>query len=264
MIIALAQNTIKYGERDINLKNSVSLIEKASREGSDAIFFPEMSMTGVSIHKDKSKNKIILESQENPVTVNFFKEKAIQYNIAIGFGWGKEAGEKGENHYSIVNSHGEIILDYAKIHPFTFGYENEYFKGGESLEYCRIKEFNIGVGICYDLRFPEVFTGLGKKCDLIINPSNWPYIRHEAWEVLLKARAIENQVYMAAVNCAGESDGIKYKGESTIINPEGKVLIKAGFEEDVIIWELENDVKKYRDGFPVLKDRREDIYKSFY
>lgn len=264
MIIALAQIEIEYGNRKNNLEAHRRLIENAAIKGCEAVFFPEMSISGISIRRNRDEMDSLFSPEDEEETMNFFKQLAVDRKITIGFGWGKKTGVKGENHYSIIDTKGEVIMDYAKIHPFSFGGEDKYFEGGESVEYCQIDDFKVGVGICYDLRFPELFTKLGKICELVIVPANWPYVRHEAWETLLKARAMDNQVYMVGINCGGVVDGVEYSGESMFVNPLGKTLIKSGNDEELIIIQLENDVKKYREEFPVLKDRKEDLYKSFF
>lgn len=118
--------------------------------------------------------------------------------------------------------------------------------------------------LCYDLRFPEIFQIASKKADVILVPANWPEARTEHWKCLLRARAIENQVYIFGINCVGKNNGLNYSGHSCIIDPNGKVLEELSDREGVLSFELKNDVKKIRDGFPVKRDRREDLYSRLY
>ena len=97
----------------------------------------------------------------------------------------------------------------------------------------------------------------------IIIPANWPAKRAEHWKALLKARAIENQVYIFAANCQGNIGGIYYSGDSCVINPDGQVLEMLSDQEGVIVYDLVDDVFLYRKAFPVLKDRRKDLYENF-
>ncbi len=263
MKIALAQNKIIYGEKEKNLENALYLIEKAKKEKVDAIFFPEMSMVGASVHKDIAENEKLFDSFGETQTVDYFSKLAREMNIYIGIGWGRKLEEKGENRYTIINNKGESILDYGKIHPFSYGNEGISFKGADSIFTCKIKEFRVGVAICYDLRFPEIFTYLSEKADLIVVPANWPYARRDAWETLIKARAIENQAYFAGINVSGTMDNIIYNGGSLLVNPLGEFLAKGGKDEELIVFDIKNDTDTFREKFPVRKDRRKDLYREF-
>ncbi len=108
--------------------------------------------------------------------------------------------------------------------------------------------------ICYDLRFPEVFRLICDQVDAVIIPANWPKKRAEHWKALLKARAIENQIYVLAINCVGNIGGLEYSGDSCIINPNGDVVESISCVEGIIKYEFKNDVALYRDSFPVLND----------
>jgi predicted amidohydrolase len=202
----------------------------------------------------------------------------MEYGVSIGTGWVKNPapdvnetekndGENSdilcENHYSIISQNGKLLLDYIKIHPFSFAGEDKYFKGGEKLSTCGIEGFETGVAICYDLRFPELFIKLSEKAELIIVPANWPAARSLHWKTLLRARAIENQCYVAGVNCSGDMDGQTYSGDSAIYSPEGEMLtpvetITINETDKVYIYDIVNDVQEIRDGFPVRNDRKKE------
>lgn len=214
-----------------------------------------MSFTGFS------QNPTIVE-RENKKSIEAAKAFAACYNRAIGFGYARAAENKAENVYSIVDDSGKIISEYTKIHPFSFSGEDKYFVGGNSLSICEYKGFRIGTAICYDLRFPELFSHMSELCDLIIVPACWPSRRSEHWKTLLKARAIENQLYVAGINCCGLINGIDYSGDSSIFNPNGECIAQLSGSDGIICCEIENDVKGFREEFPTVADRREDIYKE--
>ena len=121
----------------------------------------------------------------------------------------------------------------------------------------------MAVFICYDLRFPELFRAVSDKVSAVIIPANWPAKRSKHWKTLLQARAIENQVYILAVNCQGDMNGQYYSGDSCIINPNGDILDSLSDCEGVIHFDLPDDVEQYRNSFPVLKDRRPKLYFGF-
>ena len=95
-------------------------------------------MTGFSMHPEK-----IGETKENPVTLDFFREKAGEYGLYIGIGYVEYCEPKSYNCYAIISPEGEILADYRKIHPFTFGTEAVHYAGGEKLAFCRVREFTV-------------------------------------------------------------------------------------------------------------------------
>ena len=252
MKIALVQTNIVWEDKDINYQKAKDYMIKAKKEGAECIFFSEMSFTGFSMNT-------ALTAEEKLETVAFISELASQIKINVGFGWVKRIDNSAENHYTIVSDSKEIISDYAKIHPFTYSGEDRYFTGGD-----RITEFELGGipfsnFICYDLRFPEIFRKVVLKAHVIVIPAAWRKRRSEHWKTLLKARAIENQVYIIGINCFGMIDGLEYSGDSCIINPNGEILLTME-EEGMAIYDLTDDVEAYRNGFPVLNDIRRDLY----
>ena len=292
MKVALFQMNIIWENKNENLRKLEDTLETLGKKNVDLILMPETSLTGFSMNTD-------LTGEDNFETVEKIKKLATKYGVAIGVGWTKKLGNKAnnassvkqendksmtqalcENHYSIVGPDAvdgydgadnpdvldvPMLLDYAKIHPFSYSGEDKYFVGGDYQDFLYFKDFNISTAVCYDLRFPEIFQAMSKKADLIIVPANWPAARIEHWKKLLMARAIENQCYIAGVNCVGDIDGTNYAGGTEMINPLGEIVLPdemIGYENDetVFIYNLENDVEKAREAFPVKKDRREDLY----
>lgn len=259
MKAALGQLQIQWEDKEANLKVVEAYMELLSEQGTDLFLLPEMSLTGFSMHTDRTK-----ECGEE--TVDRIQKLCGRYRMAVGVGWVKDTGDLCENHYSIVTSEGKI-LDAVKLHPFRFAGEDEHFQGGFKVPVCTYGGFCIGVQICYDLRFPEPFQILSKQADLILVPANWPASRSGHWKCLLKARAIENMVYLAGINCAGEMGEQFYSGDSRICAPDGTKLKKEMVclpdrcpQEQVLVYELENDAYRYRACFPVKEDRREALY----
>jgi Predicted amidohydrolase len=249
---------ITWEDKEVNKRKVKQFIQSIIGQEVDIILFPEMCLTGFSMNLAKTKDA-------TEKTIVFFSELAVQYNLHIGFGWTKATQEeKAENHYTIVNPTGELLTDYIKIHPFHFAGEDQYFNGGKELVYCDINEFRISPFICYDLRFPELFQAASQNADMIIVPANWPEARKEHWICLLKARAIENQVYIIGINCVGEVGGVTYSGDSCIIDPLGNVLKVMPDDEGILIYEFENNIADYRQAFPMKQDRRTELYRKFY
>ena len=134
---------------------------------------------------------------------------------------------------------------------------------GNALPTCEIDGIRFGCFICYDLRFPEVFSALAPKTDCMLVPANWPERRKLHWCSLLTARAIENQVYVAGINCVGTQDGLHYSGDSRFIAPDGTILQDCRSASGCFVCDLSaKTVAETRQAFPVQKDRRPDFYRS--
>ncbi len=256
MKIALYQMHITWEDKAANMAKLEAQLKEASAKRADILLLPEMSFTGFTMNTDVS-------GETGEETVESVKALAVQYGVTVGFGWVKDCGQKAENHYTIVDKSGVCLSDYAKLHPFSFAGEDQKFRGGERLTSFLLEEIPCSNFICYDLRFPEIFQIASKDAHVIIVPANWPAKRSSHWKTLLQARAIENQVYILAVNCVGQMDGLYYSGDSCIINPDGRVMEMLSDEEGLIIYDLKDDAEQYRKSFPVRKDRREELYDSF-
>ena len=254
--IALAQTQIIWEDKARNYEIAEKRIEEAAGRKAEAVFFPEMSFTGFSMDTDNTK-------ESGGQTIQRMCALAQQYRVSVGFGWVKdciEACGKCENHYTVVDSAGKVLSDYAKIHPFSYSGEDLRFQGGDALTHFALNGIPCSNFICYDLRFPEIFQAASKKAHVIIVPANWPAKRREHWKALLRARAVENQVYILAVNCVGEIGGVVYTGDSCVIDPDGGVMAELSGTEGVLLLELTDDVARFRGEFPVKQDRRETFY----
>lgn len=257
MKIALYQMQILWEDKKANLGKLEKQLKAASEQKVELILLPEMSYTGFSMNTEVTKEEGIFGA-----SVAETARLARKYRIAVGFGWVKACGEKCENHYTVVNKDGEVISDYAKLHPFSYSGEDEKFYGGERLTAFSLEGIPFSGFICYDLRFPEIFQRVSESAHVIMVPANWPARRSHHWKALLQARAIENQVYLLGINCVGMMDGLYYSGDSCVISPDGQILCELHDEEGILICDLSDDVMQYRSTFPVKQDRREVLYRQ--
>lgn len=258
MKFAIAQFSPQWEQKEMNMEKAEKWVLEAAQQQADYIFFPELSLTGFSMNISK-----IMDEQEE--TIEFVRSCALNYKIGIGIGYVPFTRDKGKNCYFIIDQQGKQVLNYEKIHPFSFAHEDDFFQGGTQIARGvlsnSLEEIPLGIGICYDLRFPEVFRALAKQSHLIIIPANWPKARIEQWKILLKARAIENQAYVMGINCVGNIGGVLYSGESMFIDPLGRVISKADIEQDkeqetIIYVEMNDNVEALREKFPVLADQK--------
>jgi len=258
MKIALVSLNQIWEDKKANFDLYEKYILKASEQNVDLIIFPEMTLTGFSNNIDLTS-----EEFETSKTIEGFSSLAKKFQMGIVFGVVIKNGDKAFNKSIFIDKFGEILGDYSKIHPFSFAGEDKYFNAGNKLSVVHFEDMTIGLTICYDLRFPELYTGLAKKSDLIINIANWPAKRVDHWNTLLKARAIENQIFIVGVNRTGiDGNGLEYIESSNIFNANGENL---NFEqvEDMKIYEIDtNWTKEFKIKFNTTNDRKIEFYKE--
>jgi omega-amidase len=161
------------------------------------------------------------------------------------------------NRALLTNEDGTVGAAYDKRHLFTQMEENSYLTPGKQRAVWA-GPLRMGMAICYDLRFPELFRDyLDDGCEMFAIPAAWPKARIEHWYALLQARAIENQAYVIGVNHCGTFSGYAFGGQSALIGPRGEVLYRAGSEAESTIVDIDiAAVDEWRRSFPVLADRK--------
>lgn len=224
--IAFIQANLKWEDSEANRELFSEEIEKISADA-DLIILPEMFTTGFSMNAEK-----LAESTEGP-TLEWLKVKAKQKHAAVtGSVIIKDQG-KYYNRLFFVFPDGKYHL-YDKRHTFTLAKENETYTAGKERLIVDYKGWKICPLICYDLRFP-VWARNTEDYDLLIYVANWPKKRVNAWDALLKARAIENMSYCVGVNRTGEDgDGYVYNGHSAAYDCLGKELTDLNVETEFI------------------------------
>ena len=258
MKIAIVSMCQIWENKEENFEQCKRSLKIASKNSTDLIIFPEMTLTGFSINID-----LIAEDEDNSDTIRKFSKLALAYNIAILFGVVIKSDEKAFNKSLFISPKGEILGQYSKMHPFSFLGEERYFKSGEDLEIVQYQGFKIGLSICYDLRFPELYSCMAREVDMIVNIANWPKKRVDHWNTLLKARAIENQLFLVGVNRVGkDGNGLEYESSSNIYNANGDVL-ESKILEEIKIFDIDkNYTKQFREKFNTINDRKIEIYKK--
>lgn len=252
--VALAQMNIVWEDFQANYEKIEKFTLEASNKNCDIVLFPEMSFSGFTMNIDS-----LPIDEEN--VLNCIKKIAIRYKINVAIGYA--INNKGaSNKYVVVDYKGNVLINYTKIHPFTYGEETKYYKSGEQICYCNIKEFVLSTFICYDLRFPEIFQIASLKANIIIVAANWPEERSNHWLSLLKARAIENQCYIIGVNRVGNDKTLNYIGQSIVINPNGEIISSIEKDEKLITASLDiAEIKNVKSKFDIKRDRREKLYR---
>ena len=158
----------------------------------------------------------------------------------------------------VFSPSGELAAAYRKIHRFGFDRGEAVLMGaGRDLVTVPHPQATLGLGTCYDLRFPELFRGLvDAGAEVLVLPAGWPERRRAHWTLLARARAVENQAFVLACGTAGTHAGVAQAGHSIVVDPWGEVLAEAGPDEEVLTVDLDPArVAATREQFPALKDR---------
>ena len=216
------------------------------------LVFPELTLTGFTMRSKRFAETIEGES------VNYFASLALKHNSHIFAGFIEEDQGQYFNTLIHLDSSGQMITRYRKIHPFSHTGENRHFSPGEKPVITSIDGIKFGLSICYDLRFPELYRLYAKeRVEVIVDSANWPQDRIEHWYALLKARAIENQAYVVGVNRVGRDKANVYPGWSSVFHPYGKELLCLKDKATVKIISISMDeVTATRKKFPFLKDMK--------
>lgn len=214
----------------------------------DILVLPETFNTGFSLNPEKVSESIKGD------TLEWMRYLASRRNFVVcGSIFIYENG-KYYNRFFWVEPEGKTYI-YNKRHLFSLGGEDKSFTPGDSQTIIEYSGWRIFPQICYDLRFP-VWSRNVQSYDLMINVANWPSARTEVWKTLAKARAIENQCYVVAVNRIGvDGMGIEYAGDSQVIDPKGTKIFKAENREIIESVNLDyHQLYSFRKKFDTLKD----------
>jgi predicted amidohydrolase len=233
MKIALLQTALSWEnpkENRLNLEEKIHSISEVV----DLIVLPEMFTSGFTMHP-----KNCAETMQG-ATISWLQSLAKEKNSAIT---GSLIIEENGNYFNrlvFVFPNGEI-QHYDKRHLFTLAGEDKTYTAGTKKLIVEYKGFKICPLICYDLRFP-VFSRNVEDYDLLIYVANWPKIRTNAWDILLKARAVENISYVIGVNRVGiDNNNLEYSGHSQAIDFLGNYVLEPQETEEIFIVTLDKD-----------------------
>ena len=246
-----------------NLSKTAECIKEAANAGAGFISLPEV-FNFRGIKEESLKNAELITGESTVLLQNLAREYKVW--ILNGSFFERVEGEKLPYNTSLlISPAGSVVACYRKIHLFDVDVdgkkisESEKSQAGKEPSLVDLGDFKLGMSICYDLRFPELYRGYAKeRAELISVPSSFTEVTgREHWHCLLKARAIENQAYVIAANQCGTASGIETYGHSLIVDPWGRVLIEASQNKEEIIYADMNleYLYKLRREIPVLDHR---------
>ncbi|MBN1215808.1 MAG: hypothetical protein JXA99_10265 [Candidatus Lokiarchaeota archaeon] len=260
MNIALAQIKVQDGEKEKNLAKVLSILDslRSYHNIPDIVCFPELFTTGYDL-----KNVYKYAEDFPGETLDIIKSKSQNNFIVIGSILEKEKNLFFNTAF-ILGKDGSLLGKYRKTHLFQPMQENEYLTPGDSINTFTLPDLNnlkIGLAICYDLRFPELFRKMALQgAKLIFLPSEFPSPKSEIWKILIKARAIENQLFMIGINRVGKANQDSFFGNSIITDGDSHKIL--GKKEEIKMFNVNiNKIDAIREILPIFDDRRTDIYK---
>lgn len=250
MRLYLCQLDIVWEDRRANLQKARARVASASPQPGSLVVLPEMFSTGFSMNPAITREGLASESAA------LMGDLARQFDCCVM--GGLVHGTRGAlfNQAVALSPERRELVRYSKLHPFSPAGEDRLITPGAGVALFEWNGFVVAPFICYDLRFPEEFrVAVQQGVTLMVVLANWPASREEHWITLLRARAIENQCYVAGVNRCGADPHTAYPGHSVVIGPRGEIVAEAGPEETVLEAAISPElVRENRETFPALRD----------
>ena len=253
MNLYCCQLDLAWENQQANFTKARSLLTAAKPERGSLVLLPELFATGFTMNTAPHAEKPGGETEQ------FLAGLARELGVfVLGGVLGAAAHDRGRNLSVVFSPEGCEVARCANIQTFTIGGETAAYEAGTESTTFEWAGFAVAPFICYDLRFPEHFRSATRHgAQLITVIASWPVARIEHWVTLLRARAIENQAYVAGCNRCGTDPKLTYNGRSLIVSPKGEVLADAGDGEKIIHADVDlNVLLAYRKELPFLADMR--------
>ena len=252
---AAVQFNIALGEVEANLAKAEAGIRRVAEKGAQLAVLPEMWSTGYDYPQLETL------AEQTPRVVERLCSLSGELGITlVGSLADKRSGKLFNTAYVI--DCGAVKGSYSKLHLFSTMREDRYLTSGSETLVVDTSAGRLGLGICYDLRFPELFRKLAlEAAEIFCLPAEWPKPRQEHWRTLIRARAIENQLFMVATNCCGVQGKLDFFGMSMLVSAWGEVLAEGGEQDIELVGQFDFAEKdEYRSRINCFHDRRPEIY----
>jgi predicted amidohydrolase len=216
LVVALGEYDTGWHDPVQSLARAGVLAKQARSAGAGLLVLPEMCASGFTMDADK-----FAEEEDGPST-RALSALALEHQLWVIAGLSMRRGGKYLNSALAFAPDGSLAATYDKQRLFGYARETTVYSAGTSPCVIEVGGLSLGLFVCFDLRFPELFREVAADVDACIIIANWPSARQRHWEVLTQARAIENQCYVVAVNRVGAGGGLEYSGGSLILDPWGE------------------------------------------
>jgi len=249
------QFNLTLGDIEVNLGKALAALDRVRGLGARLAVMPEMWSSGYDY------KRLAVLADHTPQIVQQLCDKTATSGMVVVGSLAERVEDKIFNTAFVIDR-GAVVGTYRKLHLFSTMQEDRFLTAGGETLVVETSVGRLGVAICYDLRFPELFRKLALEgAEIICLPAEWPKPRQEHWDTLLRARAIENQLFLVAANCCGVQGKLDFFGHSQLVSPLGNLLAIAGEEETELLAEFDfAEMAKYRAQIDTLGDRRADIY----
>lgn len=246
--VAAIQMECALGKPDENLAKAERFVRRAAHRGAKIVCLPELFDSGYDLRWVKAH-----AADQFPKTRWRLGALASELGIYVIAGAANVRRGRLYNSAHIFSSDGRAIGRYDKIHPFPLTHEERYFEHGARTQVTETPLGRVGMGLCFDLRFPDLFFQQARDgATIIFVPSAWGIARLHHWLLLLKARAVENQLYVVAAGQVGKPGSIAFAGRSAIIDGDGCILAEKKRGEGVVIAEIDtNTIDAWRLRLPM-------------
>lgn len=254
LTVSLVQMDVRTGNPRANWTTMQEYAADAAQRGAELAVFPELWDAGTAYDKGREIASTLSGGLFAQVVA-----LARQHNLHLIGSMYEKRGVGLCNTIAVVSPRSGVMGAYRKIHLFPLMQEDKWLTPGEAPLATDMPWGRTGFAICYDLRFPELFRRYASdRVDVVLVPMAWPYPRQEAFRTLIRARAIENQCYMIAVNRVGtDEDGTRFFGHSCVIDPWGESVLEAGDVEGHFTVNIDLDrVAEARRELPALDNMR--------
>jgi predicted amidohydrolase len=256
--VALAQFDIELGNVPRNLQKATEFISRAAHNEANIVVLPELWATGYDLERSLAHAEMI-----QLWVVPRLTQLASEHHIYIA-GSSLLADPQGRvfNSATLLDGSGKLVGQYNKVHLFGLMEEDRYLHAGDDAHAFSTSWCDVGLAICYDLRFPELFRKYAlDNVSLVLVPAEWPTSRIEHWRSLVQARAIENQYFVAACNRVGVSKETSFAGNSMVVDPWGEILVEGDEDERLLLAVIDlQRIKESRARITTFSDRRADVY----
>lgn len=250
MRVAIYQHDIVWENAVANLAKLERALERGEAEECDLLILPEMFNSGFCVEPQR-----VAETSDG-VTIQVVKRLSRQFGLAICGSLAVEDSGRFFNRAFFAAPDGTVHFRDKK-HLFSIGKEAEYYSAGTSNETISYMGWNIRLLVCYDLRFPVWSRNRRNEYDLLVYTANWPAARISSWDVLLPARAVENEAYVCGCNRIGlDGMGFPHSGHSAVFDYKGLPILEFDENEEAIksISIDKAGLERFRSKFPAYED----------
>jgi predicted amidohydrolase len=247
---------VQPGEVDRNLRQLESALPWFTEQRCQLLVLPEMWSGGFAY------DRLAALAERTPEVLAALQQWSLKYCLVTVGSLPEAVGATICNTAYVIDSNGAIAGAYRKIHLFSLHREDLHFGRGSQPMVCDTQLGRIGVMICYDLRFPELARRLALDgAEIICVPALWPVPRIDHWSLLLRARAVENQLFVVGCNGWGAEGKLVYGGKSALVSPLGRLLAEADDQESRLAAAFDKqEMAEFRTRIPCFADRLPDVY----